>query len=54
MEKKVAETSKKTGEAHTKLLTGEAKGVDTAMKAGFPNVAAGESIKAFSPKAALA
>ena len=53
MEKKVAETSKKTGEANTKLLTGEAKGVDDAMKSGFPNVAAGESIKVFSPKAAL-
>jgi hypothetical protein len=33
---------------------GEAKEVDDAMKADFPNVAAGESLKAFPPKASLA
>jgi len=52
MEKKVSADSKKLGEENTKSLIGEAKGDDDAMKAAFPNVAAGESLKAY-PKAAL-
>lgn len=54
MEKKVAENSKKIGKENTDSLLDNAKGEDTAMKAEFPNVAAGESLKAFAPKAALA
>ena len=52
MEKKVSADSKKLGKENTEGLIGEAKEDDDAMKAAFPNVAAGESLKAF-PKAAL-
>ena len=52
MEKKVSADSKKLGKENTEGLIGEAKEDDDAMKAAFPNVAAGESLKAY-PKAAL-
>jgi hypothetical protein len=51
--KKVSIDLKKLGADNTKTAIGEAKGDDDAMKAAFPNVAAGASLKAF-PKASLA
>ena len=51
--KKVSTDLKKLGADNTKTAIGEAKGDDDAMKAAFPNVAAGASLKAF-PKASLA